>query len=49
MTISAAHRIAHQWAYCFTVTFFVIEIGPDNYGVTSFPGHEDRIVARIEA
>lgn len=48
MTIAAAYRIAHQWAFCFAATFFVIQIGPDRYGVTSTLSQGDHIVGRVE-
>lgn len=49
MTIAAAYRIAHQWAFCFASTFFVIEIAPDTYGVTSSLAQGDHVVARVQA
>ncbi len=48
MTIAAAYRIAHQWAFCFASTFFVIQIGPDTYGVTSTLNNGDLLVAQVE-
>lgn len=49
MTMNTAYRLAHDWALWFQCAFFIVELGPDLYGVAARVSTQDRVVAKVDA
>jgi hypothetical protein len=49
MNMQQAYKLATEWANWFQCSFFVVQIGPDLYGVASRVTSFDNVVAEFGA